>query len=106
MTTDNTEIDFAEDGRLLALRTLCGDLEDDSAMSDSVSVMHVRSRLEYITEELGHVVAAYREVVLAAKAFRDAVKPSDGRMNVVLMDRTCKALDAAIARFRNITETP
>ena len=98
--------DITEDGRLLAFRRICGDLEDESVWSFTTNIMALRARLEHAVSEAETVTSAYREAVRAAKEFRDAVKPADGRMNVVLMDQTCKALDAALARFTNITETP
>lgn len=112
MTTEDTPIDFAEDGRLLAFRRICGDLEDESVWSFTTNIMALRARLEPAVSEAETVTAAYREVVLAAK---ELCRRADEREAVPLgqkgppISRTIEArerLDDALARFRNITETP
>lgn len=52
------------------LRTLCGDLEDDSVWVDKINIIAVRTRLEAATEESEHTIkslAAERDAALEAE---------------------------------------
>jgi hypothetical protein len=98
------QIDFAEHGRLLGLRSLCGNLEDDSVLSDSVNIMSVRVRLEGAMEDLERVTDAYRAVVLAAKALRSRMSLANEGDSMVVSSDVVDTLDAALARFCNVGE--
>jgi hypothetical protein len=106
MTTE-TPIDFAEDGRLLA--DLGDEFADGIASDMVVECGYLPSAADAVKAMLQHA-AAYREVVRAAK---ELCRRADERAAVPLgqkkppVSRTIEArerLDAALARFRNITE--
>jgi len=108
MTTEDTTIDFAEDGRLLAAAT--------PPATHCASGMRVECRRGFGSHAddisamvaLRNHAAAYREAVLAAKAVADNCGVESlvlgETFSVTVPVDKWKAMQAALARFRNITE--
>lgn len=97
----NDPIDFAEDGRLLA--DLGDDFADWLASDMVVECGYLPPTADAVKAMLQHA-AAYREAVLAASEYRLMVRPKHG--DSCECNESADRLDAALARFRNITETP